>query len=163
MAMADVTLTMSPIDARRPAEQSSGTVDWLRDNVYHPFSNALFVEPRNALANAVNEGAHLVGHKHDVMSKAGLASVPDAPFLSGQWLAQSVSGCVGMILPYAIAGRAAGGGLRTAGDWLAVENKTAVSVLASEHTARFLAPPHTLSLKTRDAVRRDGAMPSARP
>jgi hypothetical protein len=102
----------------------SDALGWTTDNVAKPLVNSAILTPWNAIASTTNE---LTGHsaKNPLLPEAGLFEVPKAQFLSAQWLAQGISGGLGAIAPYIVAGRVTGGAMRFSGEALGVEGKTA--------------------------------------
>jgi len=91
-------------------------LDWWQVNLAHPFINGLVVEPVNALAWAYDA----VTHQKEAHRLKPLA----APLDSNDGAAvvcQGFGSAVGSILPYAMAGRFAGNGLRMAGAKLELE------------------------------------------
>lgn len=102
----------------------SDALGWTSDNIGKPIANAALINPWNAIASTTNG---LTGHSKDnpLLPEIGTFDVPKANFLSVNWFAQGLSGGLGMIAPYVIAGRATGGAMRWSGDALGVEGRTA--------------------------------------
>ncbi|MBS1953979.1 MAG: hypothetical protein JST89_07335 [Cyanobacteria bacterium SZAS-4] len=109
--------------------QSSG---WLMDNIAHPFVNAAVIDPINAVASVTEA----VSGKH--LPRVDLLSVPESTG-TGSWLAQTLSGGVGAIAPYVLAGKLTGGALESGGRVL--ESKNLIST--GGFTAKFLASERT--------------------
>jgi hypothetical protein len=102
----------------------SVALGWTADNVGKPIANAAIVNPWNAIASTTNV---LTGHSKDnaLLPEMTTFDIPKADFLSVDWFAQGLSGGLGMIAPYVIAGRATGGAMRWGGEALGVEGRTA--------------------------------------
>ncbi len=102
----------------------SDALGWTSDNVAKPLVNSALITPWNAIASTTNE---LTGHSahNPLLPEAGLFEVPKAQFLSAQWFAQGISGGLGAVAPYVIAGKITGGAMRWSGETLAVEGKSA--------------------------------------
>lgn len=83
--------------------------DWFSGNIVDPFLNALTVQPYNALANAVNGVA-----QNEMLPKQQLHQVSETTMMSPGWFAQTVSGGLGLVLPYLVAGKIAGASMRSA-------------------------------------------------
>lgn len=113
-------------------ENSSG-LDWAYKNVLNPALNAGAIESINALGNVINKASRTVSGS-DIAGKVGHMEVPASEFLSPTWLVQSVSSGLGMAVPYLLAGKLAGGALRTAGASFGAEGATA-KFLQSQATA----------------------------
>lgn len=120
----------------------------VKENLVAPAVNAGLLEPANTLISGVNGAYSLVAgqdsHAKDSHSKdSGLVGkfehmqVAPAEFLSGGWLVQTVSGGLGSLVPYIIAGKAAGSALRATGSSLAVEG-FAAKAMQSSSTASVL-------------------------
>jgi hypothetical protein len=122
---------------------------WLGENVASPFVNKLVYEPYNAAANYVNGLGRLVGVKH-LLAKHKLDTVPEATPYSAEFVAQELSSGLASTLPYAIAGRFSGVGLRAIGGSLRVRG-LAYKVMSSEKTAQIMGAAFYDGLKdTRD-------------
>ena len=93
--------------------ESSG---WLMDNVVHPFTNAVAIEPWNAVAS-VTDG--ITGT--NILPKCELSAVPESKG-AASWLAQTVSGGIGAIIPYVVVGKATGGLMEGGGRFLESKN-----------------------------------------
>lgn len=132
--MLDQPISVSTSQQEAPQERR-GLTSWVGDNMVKPLVNSLLIEPEHAVANVVNGGAHLLG-QDDVLGKVKLLETPQAKFMSAQWFAQSMSGCVGMILPYAVAGKMSGGAMRAFGEQVGAEGAMA-SVLKNERLAQI--------------------------
>ncbi|MBA4078005.1 MAG: hypothetical protein C0508_23455, partial [Cyanobacteria bacterium PR.023] len=114
----------------------------VKENVVAPAVNAGLLEPANTVISGVN-GAYSfvsskVSHTRDshvkeapLISKFEPMQVAPAEFLSAGWLAQTVSGGVGSLVPYVIAGKAAGSALRATGSHLALEGFAAKAMQSS--------------------------------
>src|SRR5262249_22673101 len=110
--------------------------NWLSDNVLHPLANSALLEPYNALANLTNCASDLLVHK-ELLPKVHLYDVPKSQFLGLNWFAQSISGGIGMIVPYTIAGKLTGGSMRALGEGIGAEGRLAM-ILKSDRTAQIL-------------------------
>lgn len=93
---------------------------FLEMNVVNPLVNHAVIEPYNTVASLAKAET-----KKQVLPEAKLFEVPRAEFLSTAWCSQTVSSGVGMILPYALAGKAVGGTMRTFGASIGAEGVTA--------------------------------------
>lgn len=93
---------------------------FLEKNVVNPLVNHAVLEPYNTLASLAKAETN-----SQVLPEAKLLDVPRAEFLSSAWCSQTVSSGVGMILPYALAGKTVGGSLRTFGSTIGAEGLTA--------------------------------------
>lgn len=120
----------------------------VRENLVAPAVNAGLLEPANTVISGVNGAYSLLAgkdsHTIDPHAKdSGLVGkfehmqVAPAEFLSGGWLVQTVSGGLGSLVPYLIAGKAAGSALRATGSSLAVEG-FAAKAMQSSSTASVL-------------------------
>ena len=100
---------------------TASTVDWLSDNVFHPFAN----------------GSGVIQIYDSIASKPiGTYSVPEAKVFSRDWGIQSLSSAAGAIVPLVIAGKAAGLGMRFVGEKMALEG-AAARLVASESIAQM--------------------------
>lgn len=77
------------------------------------------------------------GKNAPLIGKFEHMQVAHAEFLSAGWLAQTVSGGLGSLVPYVIAGKAAGSALRATGSHLALEG-VAAKAMQSSSTASVL-------------------------
>ncbi|CAN5525039.1 hypothetical protein BH10CYA1_BH10CYA1_32250 [soil metagenome] len=113
----------------------SDALGWTADNVGKPLVNSALLTPWNAIASTTNE---LTGHSKNnpFLTEAQLFEVPKAGFLSANWFAQGISGGLGAVAPYIIAGRATGGAMRLSGEALGVEGKAA-EILQSRKIAQI--------------------------
>lgn len=102
---------------------------WLAGNVANPFLNALAVESYNTASNVLSFVT-----RHDLIGKKEHLEVAQAEFLTDAWLAQNVATGLGMVIPYALAGKAAGTLLRTSASKLALSG-TAEKLVKSQITA----------------------------
>jgi len=92
---------------------------WTKGNVVNPFVNAAAIEPYNAVASTANL---LTGHSSNpFIPEATTLKTDDAKFLRPGWFAQEISGGLGMILPYVVAGKATGGAMRYGGARMGLE------------------------------------------
>jgi len=125
--MTGTEITTEKTAAKKPADSN-----WLVDNIAHPFANAAALEPYNAVASVVN-AIH-----HNSLPELTLLSVPEASGVA--WLTQSFSGGVGGLLPFVVAGKLTGSGMRGTGRFLESANLIeggglAAKALASERLA----------------------------
>ncbi len=120
----------------------------VKENVVAPAVNAGLLEPANTAISGVNGAYSFVsgkashtrdGHTKEapLIGKFEHMQVAPAEFLSAGWLAQTVSGGLGSLVPYVIAGKAAGSALRATGSHLALEG-VAAKVMQSSSTASVL-------------------------
>lgn len=108
---------------------------WIADTLLKPSYDAGVVTPYNAVANVINGTNHTLGGDN-VLPKLELANYKQASTLSTDWVVQNaVSGLIAAI-PYVVAGKAAGIGLRGGGTMLNLEGKSA-KFLASDVTAQI--------------------------
>lgn len=118
------------------ADEQSSALTRLRENVLYPVMNSALVEPYNAVAsttNALTERLHcgdLLPYKKDFGST-------EAKFLSTSWLARSVSGGLGMLIPYTLSGKAAGHFLKDVGVHLNA-NAATMGFLENEASGQIL-------------------------
>lgn len=111
---------------------------WVEGNIINPFVNSLVITPRNAAANVVN----FVG-QGELIGKAESLPVSQSEFGTAGWFAQNISAGLGAIVPYVVAGKVAGAGMRRVGVKLAAEgsgvliNRSA-TVMKSELAAQML-------------------------
>lgn len=152
------------VEAQTSRLQASGNLvsealTSVKENFVAPAVNAGLLEPANTVISGVN-GAYNLGrdmlgaeakdprtkdfHAEDSHAKdSGLIGkfehmqVAPAEFLSAGWLVQTVSGGLGSLVPYVIAGKAAGSALRATGSHLAVEG-FAARAMQSSSTASVL-------------------------
>ncbi len=110
----------------------SETLTAVKENVVAPAFNAGVLEPANTVIsgiNAVYEATGLVsaskGSTAPLIKSFEHMHVAQAEFLSAGWAAQTVSGGLGAIIPYVIAGKAAGSAMRAGGSTLALEGGAA--------------------------------------
>ncbi len=110
----------------------SETLTTVKENVVAPAFNAGVLEPANTVISGINA-------VYDATGRAGASKgdaaplikpfehmhVAEAQFLSAGWAAQTVSGGLGAIIPYVIAGKAAGSAMRAGGSSLALEGGAA--------------------------------------
>ncbi len=115
----------------------------VKENVVAPAVNAGLLEPANTVISGVNGAYSFVSGKDSHTKEAPLIGkfehmqVAPAEFLSAGWLAQTVSGGLGSLVPYVIAGKAAGSALRATGSHLALEG-FAAKAMQSSSTASVL-------------------------
>jgi hypothetical protein len=104
-----------------PAEAHPPTDGWLADNVLKPFAN----------------GTGLIQVYDTIADKpVDTYKVPTATTFSANWCVQSVSGAAGAIIPYVIAGKVTGLGMRAMGEGLSLTGGAA-RVMASESVAQI--------------------------
>lgn len=94
-------------DERKIVAPEDSQPNWLEGHVLNPFANGLAVTPYNAVANAVNFVS-----PGDPMGKVEALPVSKTEFLTPDWFVQNISGGLGAIVPYVLAGKAAGVALR---------------------------------------------------
>ncbi|MFA6212788.1 MAG: CCA tRNA nucleotidyltransferase [Candidatus Obscuribacterales bacterium] len=98
----------------------------VKENLVAPAVNAGLIEPANTVIGGVNAVS-----QRQLIGKFEHMQVANAEFLSGGWLVQTVSGGIGSLVPYVIAGKAAGSALRATGSHLAVEGLAAKAMQSS--------------------------------
>lgn len=113
-------LSLALLAYKDEAPSLSEPLKFLEKNVVNPLVNHAALEPYNTIASLAKAET-----KNQVLPEAELLDVPRAEFLSSAWCSQTVSSGVGMILPYALAGKAVGGSLRTFGATIGAEGLTA--------------------------------------
>lgn len=131
-------------DSPKPESSAYSSIgDWVSKNCVNPFVNTLLIDSHNAAANAVNFATG-----KPVMGKDKLLATGEAAnMLSGEFVAQQVFSGLAMIAPYTIAGKLAGGSLRsistvsklgrTTSDLVKAE-RFAAGLLNSEKTAQIV-------------------------
>lgn len=90
-----------------PRHSNDSQPNWLEGHIVNPFANAVAITPYNAVANAVNFAS-----PGDPLAKAESLPVSKTEFLTPDWFVQNVSSGLGAIVPYVVAGKAAGSALR---------------------------------------------------
>lgn len=123
---------LSDSPKRNESEVKQPEPNWLEANLLNPFVNAAVVTPGNAIANSVNFVAC-----NDLVGKLHTRDVQPAALGTGEWFAQNVSGGLGAIIPYVIAGKVAGAGMRSLSGKLATESLTA-NFLKNEIAAQVI-------------------------
>jgi phosphatidylserine/phosphatidylglycerophosphate/cardiolipin synthase-like enzyme len=96
---------------------------WFTDNVLHPFMNGTGV-------------AQLYNNFASESNKIAPAYVPEAKTLSSEWAVHSLASASGAVVTYALAGKAAGMGLKAIGSAAGLEG-AAEKVLSSATTAQI--------------------------
>ncbi len=130
------SLRLDMVSLLRSDDVSMSPMDWTRKNVVNPLLNASVVESANAVANVVNGAAKpLTGN--DLLGKVGHFEVAPAEFMTGSWFAQSVSSGLGAVVPYVLAGKAAGTSLRAVGSTFGLEG-SASQILQHRSTSAIL-------------------------
>ncbi len=122
----EFTSTSGERQVSAPTEESP---TWLEGHVLNPFVNGIAVTPYNAVANAVNFAT-----PGDMLGKAESLPVSKTDFMTPGWFVQNVSGGLGSIVPYVIAGKAAGGAMKGTAARFALNGPTSV-VLTSDIAA----------------------------
>jgi poly(A) polymerase len=128
-------VSTKPVAADSDHEESGfgHAMNFAGNGVLRPLINSAFVEPINTVSETVNRtseavgGGKLLGQIHSMDYKPAEA-------YSGEWFAQNISAGLGALIPYTIAGKAAGTVMRGAGARFAVSGELA-SVLQSEKAA----------------------------
>lgn len=93
--------------------------DWWHENITNPFCNALIVEPANAITCTFDTFTH-----QKEVHRLTPSPVPQTSDF-GTTVCQGAASAVGGVLPYALAGKFAGSGLRFLGARLEVEGALA--------------------------------------
>lgn len=84
--------------------------EWIAANVWSPAVNTLVIDPHNAVTSSVNDISKSLGGR-EVLSDWQRSEMPEAPPLTGAWLAQNVVSGLAMVIPYGIAAVATKAGL----------------------------------------------------
>ncbi|MBX9689496.1 MAG: CCA tRNA nucleotidyltransferase [Candidatus Obscuribacterales bacterium] len=129
----DWTLSKSEL-LTQDAQKSA--VTRLQEAAINPALNSAFIEPFNALASTANSASRALGGE-DFLARKHELPVAQAEFLSGTWLLEGVSGGLGMLVPYTIAGKVGGGVLRKAGASLNLSGDLA-KVFKHQATAQIM-------------------------
>lgn len=108
----------------------------VEQTVLAPALNAALIEPWNAMASSVNAASKSVAGT-ELVSKVSEMQTARVEFLSTGWLVQSTAAGLGMLIPYTIAGKVAGAGMRKAGGMLNV-GEGAARVLQSQAGAQII-------------------------
>jgi hypothetical protein len=113
MSMNEREITYRPGAAQAPTDGTSlagialaevqASAVWLLQNAIRPAENAGIVQPYNAVANAVNGASQLTCHI-DILPKAKVAPVQEAPLFSSAWFAQNISTGLASAVVYGMAG-----------------------------------------------------------
>lgn len=107
--------------SERTTQNPQHSDGWLEDNVLHPFVN----------------GTGVVRIYDTIMDKpAEIYHVPAAQTFSPTWCVQSISAAAGAILPYVVAGKATGMGMRAVGEEFGLTG-TAARIATSESLAQI--------------------------
>lgn len=93
---------------------------YIESNIIAPFANNAIIEPYNAAAGLINGVSG-----REVLHEQKLLTQTPTQFLSGDWFLQSASSGLGMVVPYTVSAKVAGGGLRTVGARLGLEGASA--------------------------------------
>jgi hypothetical protein len=118
-----------------PVEQE-GALKHFQENVLHPVLNSVAVEPWNALVSSVNGSSEFL-HGPKLLPRAEDFRVGESPFLSGSWFIQSIAGGLGLLLPYTLVGKAAGGVCKGLGSAFNASGRTML-FLENEATTQIL-------------------------
>lgn len=94
-------------------DEQASAFERLQDNVLNPMINSAMIEPWNLVASVSNSVSDKLTGRELLPTKPDLPT-EEAKFLSTPWLVQSVSGGLAMLLPYAVAGKATSGMLKSA-------------------------------------------------
>lgn len=123
-------INIRPADSKVVAPEAAGNAaakhessSWLDNNVVDPFIHG------TGVAQVYNTFAPEKGQIH-------LREYQQAKLFTGDWAVQSLSGAAGAIIPYVLAGKAVGAGMRAAGVKLGVQGSVG-RVLASESVAQI--------------------------
>lgn len=107
-------------EARKDAAPDSSSPNWFEGHILNPFVNGIAITPYNAVANAVNFVS-----PGDPLGKAQTLTVSKSEFMTPGWFVQNISGGLGSIAPYIIAGKVAGGVMRGTASKLALNGPVA--------------------------------------
>lgn len=132
--------TPGVIESAKPegptAAEPTNSIEWLQYNVADPFVNGALLEPYNAVANTINSGLDKIG-SNSRLGYTDYAPVAQAETFSGAWLAQGISGGLGSLIPYVLAGKGVSGAARSFG---AARNVTGIAAtLAKSESAAQIA------------------------
>lgn len=125
----DIEAYLKP-DSQAAAKNEPDWTAALGDNVLKPLYNGSIVQTANTVSNLGNTFG--VG-----MGRLQPYKLDDANLSTSEELLRGFSGAVGAILPYAVAGKLAGGAMRGTGRALALEGASA-RLFASEASAQVL-------------------------
>ncbi|CAN5696909.1 hypothetical protein BH10CYA1_BH10CYA1_04910 [soil metagenome] len=118
----DIAAAKNPAEAAASTEHESGS--WLANNVLDPFIHGTgVVQVYNTFADKKNQVA--------------LPETHQAKTFSVDWAVQSLSGAAGAIIPYVMAGKAMGSGMRALGGELGLQGGAA-RFMASESAAQIM-------------------------
>lgn len=115
------------------AEKASDvqTPNWIEGHLLNPFVNSVAIHPYNAAANVVN----LVG-RSELLDKKEDLPISETAMLTPGWFVQNVSSGLGMVVPYMIAGKAAGRAMESTAARLEMTG-TAAKFMKSEVSANM--------------------------
>lgn len=102
-----------------------------KNAIIAPALNAAWVDPRNTVAHVINA---VTDEKFGKIGDEKEFTVNHAKTYSPEWFIQSISGGLGALVPYTIAGKATGGALRASGERLGLTG-TAAAIAKSEQVA----------------------------
>lgn len=131
--MEHIELTSS--DLVRSREQAD-LLTLLKEDIAEPALHAALLEPWNALASSTNAAAR-TAFGRELLPEIADHLPPPADFLSSRWLLQSTSTGLAMLLPYTLAGKLAGSGMRFAGSKMGVKGEFA-GLLQSSAAAQII-------------------------
>ena len=137
-------------EARKDAAPDNSP-NWFEGHVLNPFVNGIAITPYNAVANAVNFAS-----PGDPIGKAETLAVSKADFLTPGWFVQNISGGLGSIVPYVIAGKAAGGVMRGTASKLALNGPVARAMTSELGAATTGAAMLDFARDTHDGETRIG-------
>ena len=132
----DVLSSAAPDRSRvSDANGSSNLLDEVfhvaKNSIIAPALNAAWIEPRNTVANVINV---VTDEKFGKIGAEKEMAVDHAKTYSPEWFLQSISGGLGALVPYTIAGKATGGLMRAGGEQLCLTG-TAAAMAKSEQLA----------------------------
>lgn len=105
----------------------------IENDLIKPLVNSAIVEPVNTVSQTLNRASEALTGQKLLGEVRGFEYEPAAPYSAG-WFTQNMASGLGALVPYTIAGKAAGGALRGAGARLEVSGATA-ALLKSEKVA----------------------------
>lgn len=106
---------------------------WILNHVLEPAYNSGVVTPYNAFANAVNSATELVNGSKALPKLELVAREKEAKTCSPEWFAENASSGLAAVVPYLLAGKAAGFSLYRLGNAASLESGLA-QVCASKTT-----------------------------
>lgn len=110
--------------------------DRFTNDVLKPLAQSAVIEPVKTVAQTINRASEAVGVGKLFAEPAELKYEPAAPYTAA-WFTQSMAGGLGALIPYTVAGKLAGGAMRSAGARLELAGAT--GALMRSEKAAFMA------------------------